>query len=344
MSPKNDVSLIYAAATLRSAGKPVTRETLGTLLDVTGVQADPAEIDALLSLVAVEGQPGSQPDPQPDPQAGPQERPARQSPPRPKTGNAQNTHHRALYVYAVAVGEPTPFETAGIDDAEVFAVPENGLVAVVHECAAKPYASKDKETVEKWVIRHQAVVMEACRRYAAVLPMAFDTMVSGKDRADAADHLRTWLHDDGDALLQKADRVRHRQEYGVQVFLDVESATPDVMATCPEVVELKKALTGKSEGAVYFQKQELEKRVREQILKRAETVFREAFDLARQNAVEVSVGKLKTGQDNLRMVANLSCLLENGTDEALRAAFSDYCTGKGLSVRVTGPWPPYSFT
>lgn len=325
------MSLIYAALTLRSAGKPITRDDLNAVLKAMGVQADQTEIDALLSLL------GEQP-------SGTRqtELPSGASAP-PKSGEPPNPDQRALYAYAVAVGEPARFETAGIDGAAVFATAEGGLVAVVHECAAQPYSSEDREVVQDWALSHQAVVEEASRHYEAVLPMAFDTMVSGKDAAEAMDHLRGWLRDEADVLRRKAERVRNREEYGVQVSLDVESATRETMDTCPAIVEFRESLSHKSEGAAYLHKQQMEKLVRAEIQKQAEAVFREAFELASQHAVEISVDKLKKTQGNMRMVANLSCLVEKGRDEALKTAFNQLCAGDGLAVRVTGPWPPYSF-
>jgi len=241
------------------------------------------------------------------------------------------------------VGEPVPFAAAGVEGAAVFAIAEGGLAAVVHECAAQPYSSGDEDIVEKWVLTHQAVVEEASGHYEAVLPMAFDTMVAGKDRPEAERHLRGWLHDESDVLRRKAERVRSREEHGVQVLWDLESATREVMGTCQAVVDFKRSLSGKSEAAAYLYQQQLQKLVKREIEKRAETVFREVFDLARKHAVEVSVDKLKRTDGNLRMVANLSCLVEKGRGEVLAAAFNDFCSGDGLAVRVTGPWPPYSF-
>ena len=340
------MSVIYAALMLRSAGKPITRDNLTALLKAAGVQASLGEIDALLSLLGSKPAPAAAEEPasQTARPASAQvtELPSQPSAPS-KSGEALDPDQLALYVYVVAVGEPIPFETAGVDGAAVFALAEDSLVAVVHECSAQPYSSQDKKTVEEWVLSHQAIVEEAYRHYEAVLPMAFDTMVPGKHGGEAADRLRGWLRDEGDVLRRKADRVRNREEYGVQVLWDVESATREVMDTCPAIVEFKKGLGSKSEGAAYLYKQQLEKLVKGEIEKRAEIVFREAFELARQHAVEVSVEGLKRTEGNMRMVANLSCLVEKGRDEALKAAFNDCCAGNGLAARVTGPWPPYSF-
>ena len=325
------MSLIYAALTLRSAGRPITRDSLNAVLKATGVEADQGEIDALLSLLGED---------RPHPR---REEQGRTESPRSRSGGTVDPDRRALYVYAVAVGEPVPFATAGIEGADVFTIAEGDLVAVVHERVAQPYSSQEGEVVESWVLSHQAVVEEASRHYDAALPMAFDTMVPGKDRAESERRLRTWLHDESDVLHRKADRVRNREEHGIQVMWDLEAATREIMDTCPAVADLKKSLNGKSEAAAYLYQQQMQRLVRTEIEKRAETVFREAFELARKHAVEVSVDKLKRAEGHMRMVANLSCLVEKGGDGLLAAAFNDYCDGDGLTVRVSGPWPPYSF-
>ena len=331
MKGKGEMSLIYAALTLRSARKPITADNLNAVLKATGVQADQGEIAALVSLLGEQRSVARESDA------------ASQASPPSESSEAADPDSRALYVYAVAVGDPVPFETVGINGAAVFTLAEGGLLAAVHEQAATPYSSQDKGVVEGWVLSHQAVVEEASRHYEAVLPMAFDTMVSGKDREEAKDRLRAWLRDEGDTLRRRADRVRNREEYGVQVSLNVESAAHEAMDSCAAVIEFRKRLSNKSEGAAYLYKQQLDKLVRSEIQKRAETVFREAFELAGQHAVEVSVDRLKRAEGNMRMVANLSCLVEKGRAEALKAAFHGHCAGDGLAVRVTGPWPPYSF-
>lgn len=331
MKENEGLSLIHAALTLRSAGRPITRGSLDAVLNAAGAQASREEIGALLLLL------------EPEPRAEPQEEPASQAAAPPESREDPGPDDRALYVYAVAAGEPVAFAAAGIDSAPLLAVDTGGLVAVVHECSAQPYASQEKEVVEGWVQEHNAVVAEALQHYDAVLPMAFDTLVFGKDAIEATDRVRQWLRDDGDMLRRKLDRIRDRQEYGVQVTWDLKSASRDVVDTCPAIAEFKKDLAGKPEGAAYFLKQQLEKQVKKEIEKKAQAIFREVFDLAREHAVEVSVDKLKRAEGNVRMVANLTCLVERGRDEALKAAFNDYCTGDGLAARVTGPWPAYSF-
>ena len=325
------MSLIYAALTLRSAGRLITRDSLNAVLAATGVEADQGEIDALLCLLG-----------ETRPRVPRKEEPESESP-FSRSDKATDPGCRALYVYAIAVGEPARFATAGIDGAAVFAVAEGDLVAAVHECAAQAYSSEDAGVVEKWVLSHQAVVEEACGRFEAVLPMAFDTMVAGNDRAEAERRLREWLRSESDALRRKAEQVRNREEHGVQVLWDLEYATREVMDTCQAVVDFQKSLSGKSEAAAYLYQQQMQKLVRREIEKRAETVFREALDLAREHAVKVSVDKVKRTEGNMRMVANLSCLVERGRGEALAAAFNDFCSGDGLTVRISSPLPPYSF-
>lgn len=121
------------------------------------------------------------------------------------------------------------------------------------------------------------------------------------------------------------------------------SDAAEVMDSSEAVAQVEEDLSGKSEGAAYFGRRRVQKQVEQEVEERTKEVFRQAFQLAGEHAVEVSVDKLKDTGDGMRMVANLSCLVEEGQEEGLRAAFEEYCAGDGLAVRFAGPLPPYSF-
>ncbi|MDP2974155.1 MAG: GvpL/GvpF family gas vesicle protein [Candidatus Diapherotrites archaeon] len=61
------------------------------------------------------------------------------------------TGKRGRYVYCVAKGSgQTSFGKIGLEGNEVYAIPSNGLIAIVHDCKAKAYDSKDEEKVAQY--------------------------------------------------------------------------------------------------------------------------------------------------------------------------------------------------
>ena len=94
-------------------------------------------------------------------------------------GNPQSP--MGLYLYAIADGgEAMDLGGIGIEGNKVYTMPFGDLSAVVHEGAAEPYQSDDRDAVEKWVLTHQKVVDAAWEKFGAVIPMGFDTIICGR--------------------------------------------------------------------------------------------------------------------------------------------------------------------
>lgn len=84
----------------------------------------------------------------------------------------------ALYFYGVAEGgENTRFGPVGIEQAEVYTISYEGLLAIVHDCLPEPYGSQDDEQVKQWLFIQQKVLDAAQDKFGAVLPMGFNTAV-----------------------------------------------------------------------------------------------------------------------------------------------------------------------
>jgi len=56
--------------------------------------------------------------------------------------------------------------------------------------------------------------------FDTVLPLGFDTIVRSEDEVDPDQVVKDWLKDDFEDLREKIDRVRGKQEFGIQVFYD----------------------------------------------------------------------------------------------------------------------------
>ena len=90
-----------------------------------------------------------------------------------------------LYLYSIADGADTmDLGPVGLDGNRVYAIPFGDLSAVVHDCKADPYQSDDRNKVKEWVLTHQKVVDAALEKFGTVIPMGFDTIISGKGDVD----------------------------------------------------------------------------------------------------------------------------------------------------------------
>lgn len=225
----------------------------------------------------------------------------------------------------------------GIDGAEVYGIPSNGLCALVHDCPEEPYKSDDLETVKTWVLAHQSVVEAASERFGTVVPFSFNTIIKNGSAG-----VKGWLESYFEMLSRKLASLEGKLEFGVQLFLDREAAASELLAGVKEIGELSEKINAAKGGTAYLYKQKLDKMVKDEIEKKAGELFSSLYDRIKRHAVSIKTGK---PGDGMIMVANFSCLVEKEKVRELGEELDRFKkeSGKGLSIRFTGPWPPYGF-
>jgi len=247
------------------------------------------------------------------------------------------------YAYCVADSEAmVNLGQIGIEDSEVYTIPYNGLCAVVHTCSTEPYASEDEEVVKGWVQTHQKVLDVAMERFDTVLPLGFDTIIKSEGEGDPDQVVKDWLKDDFEDLREKIDRVRGKQEFGVQVFYDPKVMGEVIARESKEIQKLKEEVAAQKPGMAYMYKQKVEKAVKEEMEKRAGQSFKDFYQAIRNQVDDIKVEKVKRNKDKT-MLMNLSCLVLKEKVKGLGAVLERIDNMDGFSVRFTGPWASYSF-
>jgi len=250
----------------------------------------------------------------------------------------------ARYLYCVADGgEATSLGEIGIDGSEVYTIPYRDLCAVVHNCTSEPYESEDNELVKRWVLTHQAVVDAAQERFGTVLPLGFDVIIKGEGDIDPEENMKNWLRDDYENLRTKAERLRDKAEYGVQIFWDPRIITDMITQANEEIRKLDEEMRSKPKGTAYMYKQKLEKVLKKEVEAKADEYFRDFYSRIKKHADDVRVDKTKKADEDRQMLMNLSCLVPKDKYEELGEELEGISEMEGFSVRFTGPWPPYSF-
>ncbi|MEK7777313.1 MAG: GvpL/GvpF family gas vesicle protein, partial [Chloroflexota bacterium] len=163
------------------------------------------------------------------------------------------------YVYCVVrpKGEFS-LGVTGIQGQPVDTVVRDGLSAVVHLCPPRPYQSDDPEMVAALVMAHHQVVEAAWRRYGAVLPLRFNTIIKADGQRTASENLAMWLETGSGWLKAKLGQFDGKAEYGIQVLRDTEHLSHQVAQSSPEVKRLEEEIAGKPRGAAYMHRQKLE--------------------------------------------------------------------------------------
>jgi hypothetical protein len=248
-----------------------------------------------------------------------------------------------LYVYCVARGPDNRLlGPIGLGGQAVYAVANGDILAVVHDCQAQPYQSGDPQVVQDWAVAHQSVVRAAAEAFGTVLPMAFDMIVRGASGGTAVAALRDWLDERRDRFTRLLDRLAGKAEYGVQVFWDREVIAASLVQRDDKLHGMQKEALNKPKGLAHLLQQELIKAIREAMEKQADLFAQNFYASIRRCLDDVHVDKLKKVDGGKQMLLNLSCLMPEGSGD-LGRALDDIQQTKGISVRFTGPWPPYSF-
>lgn len=256
-----------------------------------------------------------------------------------KTSSAQG-----LYLYCIADGNKNvTLGDIGIDDSEVCAFPYREISAIVHNCEPHPYESEDTEKVKNWIITHQEVVDCAWQTFGTVLPLAFDTIIIADEGVDPKENVKKWLQKDYEKLREKLNKVKGKAEYGVQVLWDPEAMVERIAQDSPEIKNLREELKSKPQGTAYMYEQKLKNLLRKEMEKKADEYFKDFYARIKKEVVDVRIGKVRKGEDNLQMLMNLSCLVVKGNVKRLGLVLEEIEKEEGFVVRFTGPWPTYSF-
>jgi len=250
----------------------------------------------------------------------------------------------AVYLYCVAEGsEESDFGEIGIDDNRVYTIGYQDLSAVVHDCPAVAYDSKDKEMVKKWIMTHQRVVEQSLEKLGTVLPFSFDTIIQEEENISSQENVIRWLASDYEKLKEKIDKVRGKAEYGVQIFWDPIIIADKIIQDVPEIRKIDDQMKSKSAGMAYLYEEKLKGLMKKEIEKRADDYFKEFYGRVRPEVDDIKIDKTKKTDNELQMLMNLSCLVVKEKVGGIGEVLDNIQSKEGFSVRFTGPWPPYSF-
>lgn len=242
------------------------------------------------------------------------------------------------YIYCVAEGNwEISLGGIGIEGREVYTVASDGLSAVVHDTLADPPDCRERERVIGWVVSHQEVVDTAWRRYGTILPVRFHTVIKG-----GADDLKGWLAGNRGNLRESMARLKDREEYGVQLFWDEDLVAGRLADTVPALRELKIKAAGGT-GAAYMHGQLLEKALKREMARERERYSGNLCRRIRGLAERMIMEDLKGTDSGARMIMNLSVLVAGDGRDKMKEELEIVNREDGIAVRLTGPWPPYSF-
>jgi hypothetical protein len=190
------------------------------------------------------------------------------------------------------------------------------------------------------VIRHQEVVA-AVMRHSPVLPVRFGTIFASRA------NLEKVLQRHADTIAGFLEQFTDQEEWAVKGMLDRLGAREKLFGL--KLAREAESLEALSPGKRYFEEQRLRAASNQELQQWLQKVCREVWTNLQDYAAEVQERRLlsreTTGSDH-DMVWNWALLIPKPAVDGFKAriqAVNAQYAHRGLSLEVTGPWPPYSF-
>jgi hypothetical protein len=294
------------------------------------------------SLLARSRQALEAPDSAASPAPAPAPEPVLPAPPSSAMG-AELAH----YVYGVVSPRTEmPADLPGVDpDHGVFLVEEEGLAALVSRVSLAEFGEEplhdnlnDVGWLEDKARAHEHVLDDALQR-GAVVPLRLCTIYAGEEQ------VREMLARERAVMTDALDRLRGRTEWGVKAI-----AEPGALARAAARRSEDDPGEGEaSRGAAYMQRRRREARARvegEEIADEwASTMHDRLADAAYEGLLNPLQRSEVSGHEG-DMLLNGVYLVEDDAIadfSALVDRLAEEHEPLGVSVELTGPWPPYNF-
>src|ERR1043165_2396881 len=242
-----------------------------------------------------------------------------------------------LYVYAIGrAGHPVP------DDVE--AVDGSGLTAFVSQVDEVEFSqpvidarSKDVEWLGRIGYRHQSVMAELMRG-GTIIPLRAFTLF--KTHASLKHH----LEENREQFARILERIDGKQEWTLRIEFDPERWRDALSKRVASLAELEKEIAGAAPGKAFLLRKKLDderkKASREAEQQVAAEIEREVVEALQSEVVAESRERRDGAFPQINVLIPRD---EEARLQQLREELARRYGGEGVTLALTGPWPPYTF-
>jgi hypothetical protein len=251
-----------------------------------------------------------------------------------------------LYVYAIGrAGHPQPERLEAIDGSDlVRSVACGELVAFVTPVDPAEYSqpvidarSKDVEWLGGIGYRHQSV-MSALMRGGTIIPLRAFTLFATEDS------LRRHVESEGKRFEKILDRLDGKQEWTLRVEFNPERWSEALIRRVATLRDLAEEMNMATPGRAFLLRKKLDEERKRASREAEEAVVgeieRAVLDKLACDTVAESRQQRSGAFPQINVLINRD---EEARLEELRRDLESRHAGDGVSVTLTGPWPPYSF-
>ena len=271
----------------------------------------------------------------------------------PMTGERKN--QLGYYVYCIAESvtaqqlDASSFPAAIEDNAKLEWVRANDLAALASEVSLELYGEEalaehlsDATWTAVRAMRHETVVEYVAKR-ASVVPLRFGTIYLERSS------IERMLNEKGRELTQIIERLRGREEWGVNVYWDRATLLASITEVSPRLRELARQAEAASPGQAYLMQKKIEalradeaRTALNEIIDRVEQTLTDHADEGRRLRI-LKVEATEHGE----LKGKFAFLVKRSQFEEFRAAaerLAEENAAAGVRLELTGPWPAYNFS
>ncbi len=251
-----------------------------------------------------------------------------------------------LYVYAVGrAGHQLPEPVEAIDGSDHLSVIEADRLAAFYTAvdaldfsqAMIDTRSKDVEWLGRIGYRHQAV-MSALMRGGTVIPLRAFTLFANETS------LHHHLHDEREKFKTILERLDGKQEWTLRIEFQPEQWNDALIQRVEVLKQLKTEIDGAPSGKAYLLRKKMEDEKKRVSREAEQQVVREVEQAVLEKLAcdTVAESRLQRGGafPQINVLLNRD---EESRLQELRDDLSRRYESEGITLALTGPWPPYSF-
>ena len=249
-----------------------------------------------------------------------------------------------LYVYAVTRDAVTP-EADGVDGTRRFGTATiDGISAVYTPVSGEAFSQEaidaragDLEWLGAIGYRHQDVVSDLMKR-TAIVPLRAFTLFSSEEA------LRTYLHEQAEMLAKVLERLDGKQEWTLRVEFEPSRWSESLAMRIGSLRDLQNEIASAAPGKAFLLRKKLDEEKRRASHAAEQEVVAEVERLVIDTLSCETIAETRERRDGAFPQINV---LLNRDEEAKLQELHGKMTGRyeaeGVTLGLTGPWPPYTF-
>lgn len=249
-----------------------------------------------------------------------------------------------IYVYSVTRDAVVP-DVEGVDGTRRFGTATiDGICAVFTPVSAEAFSQEaidaragDLEWLGAIGYRHQDVVSDLMKR-TAIVPLRAFTLFSSEEA------LRAYLHEHREMLANVLERLDGKQEWTLRVEFEPTRWSESLASRVASLRELQDEIASAAPGKAFLLRKKLDEEKKRASHTAEQEVVAEIERLVTESLRCETIAETRERRDGA--FPQINVLLnrdEEATLQELHATLTEKYEPGGVTLALTGPWPPYSF-